>query len=319
MIANLRMKWLLLGALGSLGACAGLNNGADPIFRLQDGSITAGDPATETAVSEIRQAIASDCLDVDAPSADAATRRNRLVSAYMFAVDLVYQSYERNLLNSVREDNLGAAVTSLALSSIGSVIGNQDVARALSTTNSIVTGTHTAIGRDYLLNQTLTVLQTQMRANRATQRALIIRRRSLDYGAWDSCMALSDVLAFEQAGTLNGAIAAVAADAADAQRAGEQQARDAVQRVTQARDPLSVALQAYLAPNDEATRRDRRAAARTIVEEEGLLPTPPMDTRERLSRILNDGGWDRERSTLARRLIGRDAAGTTALAAALPQ
>ncbi len=319
MVAIHSWKYALIAASAGLGGCAGgLNNGAPPVVRLENGIMANN---SNEALSVVRTAIQADCLDVEAPKAAEAAKvnRNRLVMAYMFGIDLSYNEYERNLLDAVRQNDLGASSASMALSTIGSVIGNPALAQALSATNAIVTGTHTAIGRDYLINQTMTTLQTQMRANRANQRALIVRRRNLDYVDWDSCMALSDVLAYEQAGTLNGAIAAVAANAADANRQGEQQARDAIQRVTQARDPLSLALQAYLAPSDAALRRTRREAARSMIEEEGLLTTPPMVPAERLSRILNDGEWSRERLVLARRLITRDAAGTTAVVAALPQ
>lgn len=308
-------KWLLIVILVTMSGCAGLRNGAAPAFELRKGLLVGTSPA----LTHIRTRIESNCLDVVKPAGDTKVERNRLVTAYMFGVDLAYYQFERNLLNSVRENDMGAAAASLALSSIGSVVGDQNLARALSTTNSIVTGTHTAIGRDYLLNQTLTVLQTQMRANRANQRALIMRRRAYEYDQWDSCMALSDVLAYEQAGTLNGAIAAVSANAADAQREGEQRAQDAIQRVTQARDPLTVAMQAYLNPSDANTRRTRRATAITMMDEEVLLTTPPMVPAERLSMILNDAERSRERRVLAGRLVANDAAGTAAIGAAIPR
>jgi len=298
---------ILLCAIGFSG-CADMSGGPIPVSA-----------ASDNRLASVQRAIEVDCLDLTPETADATTlrdRRNRLVSAYIFAADTSYYAYERNLLDSIRAGDTGAAIASLTLSTLAGLIAVQELSHGLNGANSIIAGTHTAIGRDYLLNQTVNVLITRMQASRAAQRALIVSRRSLAYADWDSCMALSDVLALEQAGTLNAALTAVAADAADANRVGAQQERAAIQRVTQARDPLSVALESYLAPSDAALRRTRRETARTMIEEEGLLPTPPMILPERLSRIINDDDRGRERLVLARRLVANDAAGTTALAAA---
>ena len=295
---------LLFGFLLLLSGCAGLQNGAQPIVRLQQGDIVSDNGALQN----IRSTIESDCLNIATPVAEARARRNRLVSAYIFAVDLAYYQYERNLLDSIRDNDLGAASASLLLSSIGSVIGDQNLARALSTTNSIVTGTHTAIDRDYLLNQTITVLQTQMRANRATQRALIITRRALDYEDWDSCMALSDVLAFEQSGTLNGALASVAADAASAQRQGEQQARDAVAPVAFARDPLVLALNNFIFPSDRSLWSERTALANGIISDLGLMPsaTAPIGIRRQQLLRFDTPAAATDRLRLARAILQTD-------------
>lgn len=294
-------RWLFIGVLVASSGCAGLENGAVPVLRLENGAIENSGPALAT----IRTAIATDCLSVAPPAGtedDIKARRNRLVTAYMFGVDLSYNEYERNLLNSIRQNDLGAASASLALSTIASVVGDQNIARALSTTNAIVTGTHTAIGRDYLLNQSLTTLQTQMRASRNTQRALILNRLRLDFSEWNSCMALSDVLAFEQAGTLNAAIAAVAASAAQANRVADQQVRNAIPTVAYTTGTLIDVLDAYLDPDgSEVDARTARALA--AMAQLGLGPQGGQTDGERLGELVRDPGLDAERRALIATLV----------------
>lgn len=227
MIANRAMKYALLGAIGSLAGCACLSNGAPPVVRLEN-RVIARRP--DDALAQARRAIEDQCRAVESAELPETAKagRNRLVTAYMFGIDLAYYEYERSLLDAVREHDLGASTASLGRSTIGSVVGEEALAEALSTANASVTGAHAAIDRDYLLNQALTTLQTQMRANRAAQRALLLRHMSLAYGDWTSCTALSDVLAYEQAGTLNAALAALAALAARANSEGEAQVQAAL-------------------------------------------------------------------------------------------
>jgi hypothetical protein len=298
----------LASLLASLAGCAGLQNGPHPTFATDELGYQA-------ARSAIREAITRDCLGPSAPQALAAAgavpaatavaagnvepesaeeRRNRLVTAYVFAVDVAYNEYERNLLDAVRENDTGAATASLGLSAIASVIGIPNLARALDTTNAIVTGTHTAIGRDYLINQTLTTLQTQMRASRDTQRALILRRLGLRIDQWSSCTALSDALAFEQAGTLNAAIAAVSASAARENRTAQQLAQDAIPSAEFESGPLGDALLAYL----DANNADFQARRTRALEAMALLRLGEKNDLLRLSVLVNGAGFDVERRAL---------------------
>lgn len=308
-------KYALL-ASAMLGGCTGLTNGPPPLITTQD--MSSG--TTPNAIAAVRSAIITDCMTVTLPGDGSETRegrRNRLVSAYMFAADVAYNQYERNLLDSIRENDLGATSASLMLSTVGSVVGVEELARALDVTNSLVTGTHTAIGRDYLLNQTLTTLQTQMRASRNTQRALILRRFDLSTTDWNSCMALSDVVAFEQAGTLNAAIAAAAASAATANQLADRQVQSAI-RAELATGPLPDALRAYI--DGDGPDNARMITALRAMDEMGL--GAPNDLN-RLQEIVEDQPSSGDRRNLVQRIIrlerDRNAAAAQALQAALDQ
>lgn len=281
MVAVRSWKCAFLATSVLLSGCAGLRNGAPAIVELSE----AGQ---EFAI--IRNRIMSDCLNVDSQTGSAEVQqaqRNRLVTAYVLAVDLRYNAYERNLLDAMRENDLGASTASLALSTIGTVVGNANLVDALNVTNTLVTGTHTAIGRDYLINQTLTTLQTQMRASRAAQRTHIMERLSRPYTGWDSCTALSDVQVYEQAGTLNAAIAAVAASAAQANRENDALAQRAIDRVAFTVSPLADALNAYFTPpNDDTLMAARIGRAKELLSAAGIAVPARTMPGDRLTLIL---------------------------------
>lgn len=312
-----RMTALVL-LMSSLGGCAGMSEGPVPISQ-------GVAPALEPDLSPIRDTMQTDCLNLAVPSnptaADLETmriRRNALVTAYMAAADIRYNAYERDLLAFSRQNDLGAALATQLLSAVGAASGSQAISEATNITSGAVGATQSAFSKS-LLNQTVSVIQTHMRAQRRERFAVATRHLPLPYASWNSCQALQDALAYEQAGTLNAALAAMEASASEEEQAGNARAAQAIERVTQARDTFSVALQAYLAPSNAAVRRTRRDAARAIIQEDGLLANKGFELPERLSRILNDEEWSHERLALARRLVAADGAGTTALAATLPQ
>ncbi|MEA3038070.1 MAG: hypothetical protein QOE79_583 [Sphingomonadales bacterium] len=240
----------------------------------------------------------------------------------MYAVDVAYNAYERQLLDTVRSTDLGASLASLSLSTLAATIHDVDVARGASTANTIVSGSHTALTKDALLNQSLGVLQSQMRASRAAQRTLILQRLSLPYENWNSCLALSDVAAFEQAGTLNAALVAVAQSTARASQDNEAKAAQAIPSVVYSTSPLPVALRAYLRPTDPnaaAHRQTALAALKTLLDD-GVIAAAPMTVNARLGLLITGGGTDEERIALARKIaeVEADPTAKKALTDALP-
>lgn len=253
-------------ALMALGGCVGMTSGPIPV---------AADPNPDLA--HIRAETQRACLALPpavgaADAEDARIARNNLVTAYMFAVDRSYNDYERQLLDSVRSGDTGAAIATIGLSTVAGVVGDENLARGLTTASAIVTGTHTAIGRDYLLNQTIGVLQTQMRASRATQRGVILERLALPYADWTFCIALSDALAYEQAGTLNAALVEVAASAAEANEEGQARAEQAIPTVAFNRSTQATALRGFLNAGGVALARERREKVVELMGTNNLVP-----------------------------------------------
>jgi hypothetical protein len=203
----------------------------------------------------------------------------------MYAVDQSYAGYERRLLELMRRDALGASTLSLMLSTLASSIeGHAELVRSLSAANTVVTGTNAAIGRDYLMNQTMNTMLTQMRANRSRQRALILGRLGNTIANYPICIALSDALAFEQAGTLTEAIVRTSEAAALENRRNEEDVRNAIQTVQFTNGPLLDALRSYLDIDDTQILAERRQRIITAVNELGIGPQGSQSIGQRLSR-----------------------------------
>jgi hypothetical protein len=303
MIAFRWWKYASLLMSLTLAGCAGMGEGPTPVSQG-----VAPDNA-EPDLSRIRQAMQTDCFNLGDDEADETDetkqqRRNNLVTAYMAAADIRYNAYERNLLAFSRQNDLGASLATQLVSAIGSASGSQALSEAANITNGAIGATQSAFSKS-LLNQTVSVIQTHMRAQRLLQRATNTDHLALRYAQWNSCQALQDALAYEQAGTLNAALAAMAASATDRERAGQAQAEAAIPTVAVASGPVVTALEGYIYPADRSMWPERMAVARRIVGAKNLYPDPDMNVGERLLEILNftDAGREADRRALVQGII----------------
>jgi hypothetical protein len=225
-------------------------------------------------------------------------RRNNLATAYMAAADINYLAFERELLGFSRDNDLGSALATQLLSAIGAASGSRAISTAANITTGAVTGTQSAFSKS-LLNQTVSVLQTHMRASRAERYAVAIGHLALPYANWNTCQALQDALAYEQAGTLNAALAAMAASAADEERHNNSQAQQAIERVAYSQEALADVLRTYFAPPaDEALMTARIGRAQALLTAAHLDVPAGTTAGERLMRIL-DGAQPAELRALA--------------------
>lgn len=302
MVAIRTWKYALLVTSGLLGGCAGMSEGPVPVSR----GIA---PNIEPNLSHIRSAMQTDCLNLtplsDSPDWEALRiRRNSLVTAYMAAVDIRYNAYERDLLAFTRQNDLGASLATQLVSAIGAASGSQALSEATNITSGAIAATQSAFSKS-LLNQTVSVLQTHMRAERLQQFATNTDHLALPYRQWNSCQALQDALAYEQAGTLNAALAAMAASATDEERDGAAQAEAAIPTVAVASGPVVTALEGYIYPADRSLWPERIAVARRIVGAKNLFPDPDLTLGTRLLRILNftDEGREADRRALVQGII----------------
>jgi hypothetical protein len=301
---------LILLASLMLSACAGMSEGPVPVSQ-----------STSAELDGLRTAIRRECLDVSHTTAPVGQtpapspgkpRRNELVTAFMTAADMSYNQYERDLLAFTRQNDLGGSIANQLLSAVGAASGSRALSRATNIASGAVSGTQSAFAKS-LLNQTVSVLQTHMRAQRSRQYALIVERLNWPYETWNICMALSDALAYEQAGTLNAALAAMEASATDQERRGDENAQRAIRHVFLATDALATALDSYLNPADDTVGDARRDAARTIISDKNILPDALLSVEERYSMIVSDGDRAAERQALARELRARDPQGAANL------
>lgn len=290
-----RLTFLL--SFAALSACQTIRAGPDPVV-----------PITDTNFNAIRQAIQTRCLDLNMQTAsegELQTQRNDLVTAYMLAADMQYGRYESNLLEEVRNNNFAAALSILILSSTAGVIGDRDLARGFTTATGIIAGGQKAYTTDQLLNETVSVLQQQMRASRAAQRALILSKLGQPYVNWTFCLAFQDAQAYERAGTLNAALAEISASASQARRTNEANADAVATMLPYERNALAVALREFTFPADRNLWTARRQIVFELVQDNDLLPQPNSTVPLRVARILNGSSPEMQaaRQQLARAII----------------
>jgi hypothetical protein len=185
------------------------------------------------------------------------------------------------------------------------VVADRQVARSLTTATGIIAGGQKAYTTDQLLNETVSVLQQQMQASRAAQRTLILSKLGEPYSNWNFCLALQDAQAYERAGSLNAALAEIAATASEARRTNEAAAASVIPMIPFDRGPLSQSLKDFVFPPDHALWQARLAIVGDLIQTGNLLPLPNANLVVRRSRILFGSGaqYEAARRQLAQAII----------------
>jgi hypothetical protein len=127
--------------------------------------------------------------------------RNDFITARMYAIDLEYTVYESQLTHENQDVNFMATAVNLGLTGTASLIPVAQTSRLLSGIATGVTGLDTAYNEKILLSKTIQNVQTQMRANRNDQAAIILANMKCNIQAYPVGMALSDLEAYYRAGT----------------------------------------------------------------------------------------------------------------------
>ncbi len=172
-----------------------------------------------------------------APSTQAAIR-NQIVTARMYIADIQYHYYEARLTREVQEEGLGATLATLGLTTASTLVGAAGTKTILSGAATAVVGADKAYNEKDLLSNTIQALQTQMRADRKAQAAMIYAKmyikdaggniRSLTpIGEYTLPMALSDADTYYQAGTIASALIGLSKTVATAENNADQAKADA--------------------------------------------------------------------------------------------
>lgn len=127
--------------------------------------------------------------------------RNELISARMYEIDVAYTKYESQLTHENQQVNFGSTALTLGLTTAGSLILAPQTTRVLSGLASGITGLDNAYSEKIILSKTIQNVQTQMRANRNDQAALIYASMRCSLKDYPIGMALSDLESYYRAGT----------------------------------------------------------------------------------------------------------------------
>jgi hypothetical protein len=167
-----------------------------------------------------------------APPSTQAAVRNQIVTARMYIADIQYHYYEARLTREVQEEGLGATLATLGLTTASTLVGSAGTKTILSGAATAVVGADKAYNEKELLSNTIQALQTQMRADRKTQAAVIYAKMFKDAGnntktitpivEYTLPMALSDADTYYQAGTIASALIGLSKTVANAEQNADQ-------------------------------------------------------------------------------------------------
>jgi hypothetical protein len=135
--------------------------------------------------------------------------RNDYITVRMFIVDVEYTKYESQLTHESQDINFLATATSLGLTTTAALIPVAQTSRLLSGIATGVTGLDAAYNEKILLTKAVQNVQTQMRANRNEQAAIILANMKCSVEEYPIGMALSDLETYYRAGTFTAGLIAL--------------------------------------------------------------------------------------------------------------
>lgn len=148
------------------------------------------------------------------PASDIAGRnsyRDRVIAVYLTAIDAHYGEFVRNLSRSGKGTHIGIDSALLLLTGAGAIFDK--AASDLAAGATAVGGVRGSIDRELFADKTITILTSLMDSRRLAVRADIIRSQSKPESVYTLESAYADLMLYEAAGTIDGALADVAADA----------------------------------------------------------------------------------------------------------
>lgn len=242
--------------------CAALQGGPAPVAAAEEEIRVLGERVTPTAIAECsagtrRQADQSLAV---LTAEEARACRNFIIAARRYAIDARFHAFEQSYFQENRWAGFGTTLAALGLGVAGPFSG-ATAARALAAGAGSLAGGRAAYEREILAERSLLTINAAMRAERDRIAARLIAGMRLTAAEYPLPLALSDLQAYERAGTVLGALTSLS------QTAGEQaQAAQAeLDRVSGfATEAPSAFLQGLISA--EATEEGRAGARRRIAE-----------------------------------------------------
>ncbi len=153
--------------------------------------------------------------------------RDLIVTSQLYAIDLQYGAYEEQLFVEARSVNFLTSFTSIALTGVAALLQVSQVQAILAGIDTGLKGTKESFDNEILLDRTLQVLIQQMRGERAKVRARIFAGLGNRDSSYPLPAALSDLRAYERAGTLAAALTSLSVDVGVSAAAAEKKASKA--------------------------------------------------------------------------------------------
>lgn len=317
-----------------IAGCAALKEGPDRPISLADDVAWARDLVTD----DLAKFGVSDLLTQ-------AYLRNEIVTTRMYIADAEYHFYEARLTKDMQEEGFAATVANLGLTASATLIPVVQTKTLLSGIATGLTGVDKAVGEKILLNNAIQALQTQMRADRKTQAAIIYTRMLKEIGntkvvtsigEYTLPMAMSDADTYYQMGTMSSALIGLSKTVANADQSADQEKLkngpngEAAANVKAASLPQNIALAPTVRPSVRSNPRggvvtrgdigidDARKILTQFVYPNGVLnardKAHEQDVKDFMreqningpvSFFLDSGSFANQRAVLVSRLRGR--------------
>lgn len=272
-----------------LSGCAGFNGYPSRPTSLQDDIEKLG---PEISAEKIVA-----CLRL--PRDQVASCRNNLVTARMYAINLKFSEFEKNLFRETREIGFWATIASLGLTG-GATFAGLTTAHVLAAVATGVTGTRAAYEKEVLAEKTVVAINTAMHTNRKKVEVRIRRGLQRPIEEYPLGLALSDLEDYYYAGTVLGALVGITEIVGSEGKATE---RELVIVSGYSTDPASEYLKAFLF--DRNLGDDERKKRIGQVQEE--YRQLGVDTTRFLADLVSDPNLRTETETVARKFgwVGR--------------
>lgn len=173
--------------------------------------------------------------------------RDTVINAYIQVADFRYADFKTELNQETVSINLGVDLAALGMTAAGAVAGS-GAAKALSAASAGIIGAGAAFNKDAYYQKTLPAVFAAMDTSRKQVLIQIRTSQKSDEVTYSLGAALSDVKAYEDAGTIEAAVAQLTSVANQASATADQQlhALFVTQVVDDATQPRKVAINQYV-------------------------------------------------------------------------
>jgi hypothetical protein len=188
-----------------LGGCSGAWNG-EPNF--QSAILLPATPSTSQAVQDAVPDVCKNLLNATPSGPVDAPARNGCIFAMMSLIDQSFYEYRKSVRGLVDTGNAATDIIGIGVSSAATLVPGATTKSILSAINTSLAGAKAKIDSDVLYSKSVSLILTQMDADRADWKSRILAQINdpLKSSAYTMYQASVDLLSYYQAGTWDHAL-----------------------------------------------------------------------------------------------------------------
>lgn len=199
-----------------LSGCVSMRGTPEPVITVAD---------TRKIVAEYKiPAILTRYRDLSEPAKT--SYRNEVLAAYSQAIDANYFAFRTGLSSESRQAGLAFDIGLLGYASLATVV--ESAAENLAAASALAAGSRAAVDKNLYFEQTIAALIAGMDAERLNIRTGIVQKMSLPAADYPLTAALSDLVEYQNAGTLDHAITVITDEAVKERVAAKERFDDMV-------------------------------------------------------------------------------------------